>query len=101
MTFLAAQVSQEAEKIFRRKDDPRIVIDEVAGFLWTMFLVSPTVRHLLLGFVFFRFFDVVKIFPARLCQDRLPGGWGVVLDDVVAGIYANLLLLGIIHFGGI
>jgi len=94
-------VSQEAEKIFQSKDAPRIVIDEVAGFLWTMLLVSPTVRHVLLGFVFFRFFDVVKIFPARLCQDRLPGGYGVVSDDVVAGIYANLLLLGLIHFWGI
>ena len=93
LTFLAVYVSQEAEKIFHKKDAPQIVIDEIVGFLWTMFCVSPTVRHVLLGFIFFRFFDIVKVFPARLCQDRLPGGYGIVLDDVVAGIYANMVLL--------
>jgi phosphatidylglycerophosphatase A len=55
----------------------------------------------LLGFVLFRFFDIVKPFPARLCQDRLPGGYGVVLDDVVAGIYANIVLQVLIALFGI
>ena len=101
LTFLAVYVSQEAEKIFHKKDASQIVIDEIAGFLWTMSFVYPTVRHVLLGFIFFRFFDIVKVFPARLCQDRMPGGYGVVFDDVVAGIYANILLLGLIKIFGI
>jgi phosphatidylglycerophosphatase A len=101
LTFLAVYVSQEAEKVFDKKDAPQIVIDEIAGFLWTMSLVSPTLRHVLLGFFLFRFFDIIKPFPARLCQERLPGGYGVVFDDVVAGIYANIVLLALIAFFGI
>ena len=101
LTFLAIYVSQEAEKIFRKKDASQIVIDEIAGFLWTMFLVTPSVLYVMLGFVFFRVFDIVKPFPARLFQNRLPGGYGIVLDDVVAGIYANLLLLILVKFWGI
>ena len=94
-------MSQEAEKIFRKKDASQIVIDEIAGFLWTMFLVTPSVLHVMLGFIFFRAFDIVKPFPARLFQNRLPGGYGVVLDDVVAGIYANMVLLILMRFWGI
>jgi phosphatidylglycerophosphatase A len=101
MTFLAVYVSQEAEKVFHKKDASQIVIDEVAGFLWAMFLVSPTLWHVLLGFIFFRFFDIVKPFPARFCQERLHGGYGVVFDDIVAGIYANIVLLVMIEFFGI
>jgi phosphatidylglycerophosphatase A len=66
-----------------------------------MFLVTPSILHVMLGFVFFRVFDIVKPFPARLFQNRLPGGYGIVLDDVVAGIYANLLLLILVKFWGI
>ncbi len=77
------------------------MIDEIAGFLWTMFLVTPSVLHVMLGFIFFRVFDIIKPFPARLFQNRLPGGYGIVLDDVVAGIYANLLLLILVKFWGI
>ena len=64
LTFLACYISQEAEKIFNEKDSPHIVIDEIVGFQWTMFLISPTVIHVLLGFAFFRIFDIIKIFPA-------------------------------------
>ncbi len=101
MTFLAVYVSQEAEKLFQKKDAPQIVIDEIVGFAWTMFLVSPTLLHVLLGFILFRIFDIMKVYPARLCQERLPGGYGVVFDDVVAGIYANITLLALAAFFGI
>lgn len=100
-TALAVYVSQEAEKIFQEKDAQRIVIDEIAGFLWAMFLVAPTVPHVILGFLLFRFFDIVKVFPAGYCQRLLPGGWAVVGDDVVAGIYGNLVLLSVIRWVGI
>lgn len=64
----------------------------MAGFLWTMFLVPPTAAHVIGGFVLFRVFDIVKPFPARMVQDRLPGGFGIVGDDLVAGIYGNVVL---------
>ena len=96
-TCLAWYVSDEAERLFGRKDAPCIVMDVIAGFQWTLFLVTPTVSHVALGFVLFRLFDIVKPFPARLFQDRLPGGCGVVADDLAAGLYANLVLQALIY----
>jgi len=100
-TCLAWYVSDEAERLFGRKDAQCIVIDEMAGLQWTLFLVSPTVPHIALGFVLFRLFDIVKPFPARLFQDKLPGGLGVVADDLAAGVYGNLALQILIHGLGI
>ncbi|MBW2544082.1 MAG: phosphatidylglycerophosphatase A [Deltaproteobacteria bacterium] len=97
-SLFAVYVSQEAEKIYNEKDPPRIVIDEIAGFQVTMFLVAPTVWHILLGFIIFRVFDIIKPFPIRLCERSFPGGYGVVGDDIVAGIYGNIILLLLIRF---
>jgi len=90
--FLACWVSGRAEEILRGKDSSRIVIDEVVGFLVTMAYVPATWMHLLLGFVLFRVFDVAKPFPIRTLERHVPGGWGVVVDDVLAGIYAQAAL---------
>lgn len=98
LSFLAIYVSQEAEKIFNEKDPSCIVIDEIVGFQFTMFLITPTVLHIFLGFLLFRFFDITKFFPASLCERKLPGGYGVVGDDIIAGIYANILLLLLIKY---
>jgi phosphatidylglycerophosphatase A len=92
LTLLAVYASGEAERIFDRKDSPRIVIDEIVGLLWSLAFVGPTIGRIVLAFFLFRFFDIVKPPPARWCQDRLPGGWGVVMDDVAAGIWANVAL---------
>jgi len=92
LTLLAVYASGEAESIFDRKDSPRIVIDEIVGLLWSLALVGPTVGRIVLAFFLFRFFDIIKPPPARWCQDKLPGGWGVVMDDVAAGIWANAVL---------
>ena len=97
-TGAAVYLAQEAEKIFAAKDPPCVVIDEIVGFLWTMFFVPSTVLNILLGFVFFRCFDICKPFPVRSLQDKLPGGYGVVGDDVMAGIYANIVLQLMIKF---
>jgi len=94
-------LSQQGERIFGDKDPPCIVIDEIAGFQWAMFLVGPTVLHVFAGFVLFRFFDILKVFPAGYLQKWLPGGFGVVTDDVVAGMYSNIALLLLIKFWGI
>ncbi len=89
-SFLAVYVSQAAEVIFQEKDSSRIVIDEWAGFLWAMLLIAPTTAHIIGAAALFRIFDVLKPYPARFFQDKLPGGYGVVMDDVAAGMYANL-----------
>jgi len=101
ITCLAWYVSEEAEKLFGRKDAPCIVIDEIAGLQWTLFLIEPTVFRVALGFILFRLFDIWKPFPARLFQERLPGGYGVVADDLAAAVYGNLLLQLLTRFGGI
>jgi len=98
-SFLAVYASQVAEGIFQEKDASRIVIDEWAGFLWAMLFIVPTFPHIVGAVALFRFFDIVKLFPARWFQDNLPGGYGVVLDDVAAGIYANICLQVLIRSG--
>ena len=82
--------SSAAERITGRKDSGRIVIDEIVGFLVTMFLVAGrSWQILVVGFLAFRFFDVVKLYPANRLQS-IRGGFGVMIDDIVAGIYACL-----------
>ena len=90
--FLSVWVSGNAEIFFERKDDQRIVIDEITGFLIAMLWVPKTIRFVIIGFFLFRFFDIVKPFPIRRLEKGFKGGFGVVLDDVVAGVYANILL---------
>ena len=91
-TFLAVYYAGKAEILFGEKDPPRIVIDEIVGLQWALLFITPTCVHIGLGFLFFRFFDIVKPFPVNVFQDRLPGGWGIVADDVMAGIYGNIVL---------
>ena len=95
---LSFYVAGQAEKIYQKKDDQRIVIDEIIGIQITMLSVAITVLHLCVGFVLFRVFDISKPFPINNLQ-RLPGGWGVVIDDVAAGIYAGAMMLLLIFFG--
>lgn len=97
LLVLSFYVSNEAEKIYKRKDDQRIVIDEIIGFQITMLPVAINVLSLCAGFVLFRIFDILKPFPVRNLQG-LPGGWGVVADDVAAGIYAGVVLWLLIYF---
>jgi phosphatidylglycerophosphatase A len=92
LCFLGVWAADRAEIIFASKDSPRIVIDEIAGYLLTMFLSPFSPGTALVGFVFFRLFDIIKPPPARKIDRRMEGGLAVVLDDVVAGIYANLFL---------
>jgi phosphatidylglycerophosphatase A len=89
--FLAVWVSEKTESISGKKDDPRIVIDEIMGFFITMLWMTKTSFFILIGFVLFRFFDILKPFPIRRFE-KIKGGYGVVLDDVMAGIFANVIL---------
>ncbi len=90
--FLSVWVSENAEIFFGKKDDPRIVIDEMMGFLITMLWLPKTIFSVITGFFLFRFFDILKPFPIRRMEKRWRGGYGVVSDDVLAGIYANIIL---------
>ncbi len=73
-------------------DHPEVVIDEVVGFLITMVWMPLTWQSLLVGFVLFRFFDILKPWPIGWLDKNIPGGAGVVIDDVAAGLVANLLM---------
>lgn len=88
----AIWASDRAEVIFQSKDCRHIVIDEMVGFLVVMVAVPPTWTNILLGFLLFRALDIIKPFPIRYIEERLRGGYGVVLDDTIAGIYANLII---------
>lgn len=85
-------VSSSASGILGRADPPEIVIDEVAGFFTTMVFVPFGVVNIVLGFFLFRFFDIVKIYPLRRLE-RIEGGMGIVLDDIVAGVMANITII--------
>ena len=84
--------AQEAERSLGGKDPGAIVIDEVAGMVLAVLVLPLTPAVLIAGFLLFRVFDIVKPYPANALQ-RLPGGVGVMIDDLVAGLYALLLLL--------
>jgi phosphatidylglycerophosphatase A len=93
VTFAAGCfISGRAEKIFGETDSPRIVIDEICGMVATMFFAPQGWPWLTAGFAAFRLFDIVKPFPASLIDRRVPGGAGVMFDDLAAAIYANLVL---------
>ena len=83
-------------------DDPRIVIDEIAGVLVAFVLVPPSGLALVIGFCVFRLLDIAKPPPISTVDRRVKGGFGIVLDDVLAGIGTNLilqLLFRVLHLG--
>ena len=97
MFFLGVAASSYCIRQFQDKDPSKVVIDETVGFLITMFLVPLSPASILTGFFLFRVADIIKPFPARDAE-KLPAGWGVMMDDVVAGLYANIVLQVIWRF---
>ena len=85
------RASQVFEEETHRKDDRRIVVDELVGMLVALWGIQLSAGNLLTAFIMFRFFDILKPFPIRRVE-HLKGGWGIMLDDILAGIYTNLLL---------
>jgi len=90
--LLAIWISGAAAKTLKRKDPGCIVIDEIAGMVVTFIGLPFTLTTAVLGFILFRILDILKPFPIRTLDQRLPGGLGIVADDVVAGIFANLIV---------
>lgn len=98
VTLVGVPASRRAEEEFGEDGGP-IVIDEVVGQWITLAGLVPSALTLVLGFVLFRVMDVLKPFPARRLES-LPVGWGVMADDVVAGVYAAIALRLVLAFGG-
>lgn len=73
-------------------DHPGIVIDEIVGYLITMFLVPVSLWTLATGFLVFRFFDIVKPWPIRELDQKVKGGTGMMIDDVLAGIFSLIVM---------
>jgi phosphatidylglycerophosphatase A len=96
--FFSCWVSGHAETIFGEKDSGKIVIDEVIGYFITMTAVPLSWQSVVAGFLLFRFFDITKIPPARFFDRRMKNGYGVVLDDVVAGLYSCIALHLLLRF---
>ncbi len=89
---LGIPAASAAEKHFNKKDPRPCVIDEVAGQMLSLLLVPHNIYLYGAGFFLFRVFDILKPFPVRNAE-KIPGGFGIMLDDIVAGLYA----LGVLH----
>jgi len=101
ITALAIVTAEHADRAWGTHDSGRIVIDEVAGYLVTVALVDRSSWLVLIcGFVVFRVLDIVKPPPVRSLE-ALPGGFGVVLDDVAAGVIGMALLWALARFGAL
>jgi phosphatidylglycerophosphatase A len=96
---LGAQAASRVEKILAQEDPGQINIDELLGQWMTLLpLAHAKPGAILLGFVFFRLFDILKPWPIRRSEHWLPGGYGVMLDDLLAGVYAAACLWTIVTF---
>jgi len=91
VTAASVPISTAAELLYGKKDDSRIVIDEVVGMWLSLLLLPHTLKYFAAAFFFFRLFDVIKPFGIRKIQE-LRGGWGIVADDFFAGILANIVV---------
>ncbi|WP_320008800.1 phosphatidylglycerophosphatase A [Maridesulfovibrio sp.] len=96
--YFGAKACTAAEKDLGMKDPGSVVIDELFG-QWLVFLPFPAVVywHLVVGFVLFRIFDITKPFPIKQSENWMKDGWGVMIDDGFAGLYA-MLGLGLIRY---
>lgn len=90
----------ETEKILDTKDPGVVVIDEIVGQLVALIAIPVSPLNLTLAFILFRIFDIVKPFPIRFVDQRFHGGLGIMLDDVVAGVFSLATLQVVVHIFG-
>lgn len=100
LLLLGVWATGRCERDLGAHDHPGIVFDEIVGQLIALFLAPVHWVWLLIGFGLFRLFDIWKPGPIRWLNNRVPGGWGIMLDDVAAGIAAALCLQGLIFAHG-
>jgi phosphatidylglycerophosphatase A len=99
VTVIGTWAADVYVRVTGKEDNQQIVVDEVAGYLVTMLLVSRTPVNLALGLLLFRLFDVWKPQPVRWVDRNVGGGWGVMADDLAAGVYGALVLLALDRLG--
>ena len=92
VTTIGIFASSRAEEILNEKDSSHIVIDEFAGYALSVLFLPHTLSSLVVSFLLFRFFDILKPLPIRWIERTLPGGFGIMADDLVAGIYTNVVI---------
>ncbi|HDQ26556.1 MAG TPA: phosphatidylglycerophosphatase A [bacterium] len=97
ITLAGIWASNYAAVIFGKKDPGKVVIDEVAGYMVTMFLIPLSFVNMIMGFFLSRIFDIIKPPPARQFE-KLHGGTGIMMDDIMAGVYANITMHILLHF---
>ena len=97
---MAIWLADSSEKLIGKKDPGCIVIDEIAGMLVALVGLPFNFFTVAVGFVFFRLLDIFKPFPIRYLERKIPGGAGIVIDDLVAGIIANITLRIIVYLVG-
>ncbi len=96
---LGVWASDRVARRLGREDPGLVVVDEVAGQWLTLLAVPPDVLLYGVGFVLFRLFDIWKPWPVSWAERTFPGGWGIMIDDVVAGLYGLAALAALVHFG--
>lgn len=94
-TLLSIWVAGHADRVLDEKDSKKNVIDELPGYFVALIGLPVTWQLIVVAFFVERAIDIAKVWPANWIERRVPGGWGVVLDDVVAGLYT----LGLLHLG--
>jgi phosphatidylglycerophosphatase A len=92
LTILALKLVATVMPFFSYQDSPHIVIDEVLGMVYTFWGINLSFKVVLWGFVFFRFFDITKILGIGYLEKNIPNPSAIVIDDIVAGLFANCLL---------
>lgn len=100
-TAVGIYLCDTSSKLLNVHDHPGIVWDEFVGFFITMIGFSVSWQNILLGFILFRFFDIVKPWPIKIIDAKVDGGLGIMLDDIIAGLFAWLCLYGINRFDGV
>jgi len=88
--IMGVKVSSDLKKEWGN-DPSRVVIDEICGMYCTLIFIPKSIKFYLVGFLIFRFFDIIKPFPVRR-SEKLKDGWGIMTDDLVAGIYSAILV---------
>ena len=91
--FIGIYVSNKTCTIMKDKDPSCIVIDEIVAFLALLILLKPTLFHMLLCFILFRIFDILKPFPINVLEKKFDGGFGIMIDDIAAAFYSALIML--------
>ena len=89
LIMFSTWIAHAAEKVEAQKDPKQVVVDEICGMAIALFALPFTPFFIIGGFALFRVFDILKPFPIQWVDKKVPGGLGIVLDDILAGIFAN------------